>query len=98
MNALTPFTVIASVLTPNRSRSVGRLRPAEGADTVFHSSVVVGAVFQLPAGAAAISVCISGLTVVGTGMLRAGIARGSLLVVCVFTSSDTDKTIIAGRT
>src|SRR4030095_11256207 len=98
MNALTPLTVIASVLTPRRSRSVGKLRPAEGADSVFHSSVVVGAVFQFPAGAPAINVCISGLTVLGTGMVRAGRARGSLLAVWVLTSSDTDRTIIAGKT
>ena len=79
MKALTPFTVIASVLTPSRSRSAGRLRPAAGADNVLHSSTVVGALFQFAAGAAPISVCISGLTVFGTGMRpRRYALRGSV--------------------
>src|SRR5204862_6977500 len=96
MKALTPLTVIASVLTPRRSRSAGRFRPADGADNVFHSSTVVGAVFQLPAGGAPASACICGLTVVGTGMVRAGTERASAEAVCVLTSSsDTHKTIIA---
>src|SRR3954470_19117125 len=95
MNAVTPFAVIASVFTPRRSRSAGRLRPGEGADNVLHSSTVVGALFQFPAGAAAISVCISGLTVVGTGMERAGIGRGSFVFVWLLTSFDTVRTIIA---
>src|SRR3954470_19695818 len=95
MNALTPFSVRASVLTPSRSRSAGRLRPGEGADIVLHSSTVVGALFQLPAGAAAINVCISGLTVVGTGRVRAGIGRGSFVVVWLLTSFDTDRAIVA---
>src|SRR6478672_7311095 len=81
MNALTPLTVTASVLTPRRSRNAGRLRPGEGADNVLHSSTVVGAVFQFAAGGAAIIVCICGLTVLGTGMVRAGTALGSVELV-----------------
>src|SRR3954451_23178966 len=95
MNAFTPLTVTLSVLTPRRSRSAGRLRPGEGADNVLHSSTVVGALFQFPAGAAAINVCISGLTVVGTGIVRAGIARGSFVFVWLLASCDTNRTIIA---
>ena len=94
MNALTPLTVTASVFTPSRSRSAGRLRPGDGADNVLHSSTVVGALFQLLAGVAAISVWISGLTVVGTGMVRAGIGRGSFVFVWLLTSCDTDRKII----
>src|SRR3954466_6019151 len=97
MNALTPLTVTASVLTPSRSRSAGRWRPGDGEDNVLHSSTVVGAVFQVVAGAAAISVCNSGLTVVGTGMVRAGTGRGSFVFVWLLTSCDTDRTIIAIR-
>ena len=98
MKALTPFTVIASVLTPSRSRSAGRLRPAAGADNVLHSSTVVGAVFQFAGGAPAISVCICGLTVLGTGMVRAGTVRGSVEFVWVLASLDMNRTIIATMT
>ena len=98
MKALTPLTVSASVLTPNRSRSAGRLRPADGADNVLHSSTVVGAVFQFAAGGAAIIVCISGLTVSGTGSVRAGTARGSVELVWVLASLDMNRTIIATMT
>src|SRR3954453_6773038 len=98
MNALTPFTVIASVLTPRRSRRAGRLRPAAGADNVLHSSTLVGAVFQFAGGAPAISVCICGLTVLGTGMVRAGTVRGSVEFVWVLASLDMNRTIIATMT
>jgi hypothetical protein len=43
----------------------------------FQPSGVVGGVFQPRRRGAAISYCSSGLTVVGTGMLRAGTSRGA---------------------
>jgi hypothetical protein len=72
MYAVTPLTVIVSEVTLNRSRSAGMPRPADGAASGFHSSGEPGTVFQFELSGPPMSVCISGLTVVGTGMVRAG--------------------------
>jgi hypothetical protein len=56
---------------------------------------VSGAVFQLPGSGAAMSVCISGLTVPGTGSVRAGILRGSGAVGVCDVVRGTERRIIA---
>src|SRR6476659_8379963 len=61
-----------SEVTPNRSRSSGRPRPADGADIAFHSSADVGTTFQVGLSGAEIIARITGLTVSGTGSVRAG--------------------------
>src|SRR6476659_8635814 len=63
-----------SEVTPNRSRSSGRPRPADGADIAFHSSADVGTTFQVGLSGAEIIARITGLTVSGTGRVRAGTA------------------------
>src|SRR5580765_1243730 len=72
MYACTPLTVSDSEATPYRSRIAGRPRPADGADIAFHSSADVGTTFQVGLSGAEMIARISGLTVSGTGSVRAG--------------------------
>jgi len=63
----------------------GRLAPALA--TARHSWPELGRIFQFCRSGAPISFCISGLTVVGTGILRAGTSRGAEAVVCAVAAA-----------
>src|SRR5450432_1051864 len=72
--------VVGSTLTCNASRFAGspRATPAAALSMkVFHSSFDFPTKFQTGLGGAPIIFCISGLTLVGTGRLRAGVSRGA---------------------
>src|SRR5687768_6496770 len=73
----TPLMTVDSEVTRRRSRSAGRPRPGDGAEMVFHSSSDAGTALQLALGGAPMTACISGLTVVGTGIVRAGTSSGA---------------------
>jgi len=82
MNARTPSIVVFSILTLRRSVRPGRFRivpAAPASETGFHSSPVLGRTFHPGRSGAAISFCTCGLTVVGTGSVRAGISDPPLL-------------------
>jgi hypothetical protein len=72
-------------------------RPADGAEIGFHSSTVFGKTFQFELSGAPMRACIAGLTVSGTGSVRAGTSSGFGALVCVW-ASDMSKTIIAAVT
>ena len=79
-NAGTSPSHVGSNLTRNRLDNPGTAPVAVAADawTIhFHSSTVVGRELETGLRGAAMIACISGLTVVGTGILRTGISKPS---------------------
>src|SRR5215467_4003271 len=85
IKAFTPSIVIGSLLTWSASRR-GSSPCMAAIVTVltwaFHSSGVFGITFQVGVSGAAIIFCICGLTVSGTGIVRADISRGPGVGVC----------------
>src|SRR5271166_284919 len=85
IKAFTPSMVIGSILTWSASRRAGSPCMAATVTALtwaFHSSGVFGITFQFGVSGAAIIFCICGLTVSGTGIVRAGISRGPGVGVC----------------
>src|SRR5262249_59724202 len=61
----------------------------------FHSSDVFGITFQVGVSGAAIIFCICGLTVSGTGIVRAGISRDPGVGVCAIPGGVEGTIVIA---
>src|SRR5262249_5171570 len=77
----TPSIVAGSTVTWSASRSAGsawRVATVTALTCAFHASGVVGMTFQVGVSGTAISFCICGLTVSGTGIVRAGTSRGGI--------------------
>ena len=77
--ALTPLMVMASSFTRICSRNAGSRFAASAAAAstcTFHSAAVFGKTFQFGLMGAPMIFCICGLTVSGTGIVRAGTSRG----------------------
>jgi hypothetical protein len=83
--AFTPSIVSGSSFACNVSRTTGSARAAAAPATLicaFHSSGVFGKTFQVGLMGAPMILCICGLTVVGTGRVRAGASRGAGIWAC----------------
>ena len=82
MNAFTPAIVVGSTVTPSASRSFGKpatVAAAALSTLVFQSATVSGARLNFGSKGRAIIACICGLTVSGTGSVRAGASRCQLI-------------------
>src|SRR5581483_4382547 len=80
MNALTPAMVAGSTLTPRRWRisgNVATVSAAALATSAFHSSADFGCAFQMGESGRAITACMAGLTVSGTGISCSGTWRSA---------------------
>src|SRR5271165_430744 len=98
IKVLTPSMVIGSILTWSASRRAGSPCMAATVTALtwaFHSSGVFGITFQVGVSGAAIIFCICGLTVSGTGIVRAGISRGQGVAFCAIAAEAARAIAIA---
>ena len=91
MKTFTPSITAGSTLTWRCSRHAGRffmVAAAPASASAFHSSPVFGRRSQFARSGPATIFCICGLTVVGTGKMRAGTSRGAGSGLCANAAGD----------